>query len=318
MHVSWLSRSLLACICFFGLWLGLTASAETVPAPITAVACSPDGKEVVVGSQQGVEIRSTDELCVIASLPTQLEHVHDLQFSPDGQTLLAAGGSPAEFGAVEVWDWSTRSLVRTVNDHDDLVYRVAWSPDGSQWATAGWDAVCHAFDSASGEKQVTYTGHSRPLLAIEYLPDGQLIGSAGIDQTIQLWHAKTGIAVRTLSNHVNTVNDIAVAPRSAIGALPILVSVSDDKTVRLWQPTNGRLVRFFKLPSSPLTVDWLSDGQRFVVGCEDGTVRWFDAATLAQLRQEPVSPSPIISLAIYSTDGTVVAGTLSAGMLRFP
>lgn len=287
-------------------------------APITAAACSLDGKDLVVGSQHGIQIRSTDDLSLVATLPTKLEHVHDLKFSPDGQTLLAAGGSPAEFGAVELWDWATRSLLRTVSDHDDLVYRVAWSPDGEQWATAGWDAVCHAYDTASGEKRSTYTGHSRPLLAIDYLPDGEMIVSAGIDQTIQLWQADSGIAVRTLSNHVNTVNDIAVAPSSATDAPPILVSLSDDMTARLWQPTNGRLVRFAKLPSKPLSVAWLSDSQRFVVGCQDGTLRWFDAATLAQQREETVSQSPTISLAVSPEDGTLVIGTASGSIIRFP
>ncbi|MGV3486603.1 MAG: WD40 repeat domain-containing protein [Planctomycetaceae bacterium] len=290
------------------------SQAETVSAPITAAACSIDGKYLVVGSQHGIEIRSMIERDVVASLPTKLDHVHDLKFSPVGQTLLAAGGSPAEFGAVERWDWPTRSLTSTVREHEDLVYCVAWNPAGTQWAAAGWDGVCHSFDAASGEKQATYLGHSRPLLAIDYLPDGETIASAGVDQTIQLWQGETATAVRTLSNHVNTVNAIAVAPPPAIGGLPRLASVSDDMTLRLWQPTIGRLVRFAKLASRPTSVAWLSGNQQLAVGCEDGTVHWFDAATLAPQRQDVVSQSPILSLATSPIRGELIIGD-AAGQL---
>jgi WD40 repeat protein len=249
--------------------------------PVTAAVLSPDRQLVVVGSQSGLEVRSWPELAVVRKLETKLAHVHDLKFSPDGNTLLAAGGSPAESGDVELLNWPAGEQVRRVSEHRDVVYRVAWSPDGARWATAGGDGVCQIFEAATGERVTRYEGHSRPVLAIAYLPDGVTIATGGVDQTIRVWDARTGEHLRTLDNHVATVNDLAVRPTSNRDDLPVVVSVSEDRTVRLWQPTIGRLMRFTRLPVVPQAVLWLPAGDRLLVGCRDGRIRTIDPDSIA-------------------------------------
>lgn len=140
----------------------LLCGAAVAAPPITAAAFSTDGKQVVLGSQGGIEIRSWPELKTASRLKTELSHVHDLAFSPDGKTLLAAGGSPAKSGAVEVLSWPDGKLIRRVAEHRDVVYRVAWSPDGSCWATAGADSSCRVYASETGKLIAKFDGHSAP------------------------------------------------------------------------------------------------------------------------------------------------------------
>lgn len=260
--------------------LAIAGPATGAP-PVTAAAFTPDGKSVLVGSQAGIEVRSWPELKVTGRLRTELAHVHDLAFAPDGRSLLATGGAPAAAGVVEVWGWPGGNLVRRAAGHTDLVYRVAWAPDGSRWATASADHTCRIHAADTGEVLVRYEGHSRPVLAVAFLPDGKAVVSAGVDQTLQVWTAEAGKPVRTLDNHVGPVNDVAVRPSAAADAPAVVASVGDDRTVRLWQPTIGRLVRFARLPSKPLAVAWAPAGDRLVVGCADGRLRILDPDTLA-------------------------------------
>lgn len=269
--------------------------------PIAAVAFAPGGRQVLIGSQAGIEVRSWPELHKTEkTIATELIHVHDLAFAPDGRHLLAAGGAPAEAGVVEVLSWPEAKLIRRISRHDDLVYRVAWSPSGTQWASASADGTCQVFSADTGELVTCYAGHSRAVLALVYLPDGETLASAGVDQTIHLWNSRSGAHLRTLDNHLAAVNDLAIRPtgEGPAASPPTLVSVSDDRTVRLWQPTIGRLVRFARLPSIAQAVAWTPSGDRILVGCHDGLVRMIDPDTAAIGRELSGAEERIHAIAI--------------------
>ena len=255
--------------------------------PITAIAFAPDYRQVLIGSQSGIEIRSWPDLAIAGIVETELAHVHDLQFSPNGKTLLAAGGAPAEFGAVEVTSWPSKDRVGRVAVHEDLIYRVAWAPNGLQWASAAADSTCSVVDGLSGEPIARYTGHSRPVLDIKYLQDGKTLISVGIDQTIRLWDSTDGSHVRTLDNHVGTVNAISSRPPDSsegTSVVETVATISEDCTVRFWQPTIGRLMRFSRLPSAPRSLSWSKSGDQLFVGCNDGMVRVLDFNSMAVIK----------------------------------
>jgi WD40 repeat protein len=268
------------CRTCFALLIALLGGTASAAPPITAACFSPDAKQVVLGSQDGIEIRSWPELKPASRLKTELSHVHDLAFSPDGKTLLAAGGSPAKVGAVELLSWPEGKLIRRVTEHKDLIYRVAFSPDGSRWATASADGSCRVYASETGKLIAHFDGHSRAVLALAFFPDGKTVVSVGVDQTLQLWEAASGKHVRTLDNHTAAVNDVAVCPVSPANAPIVVASVGEDRTVRLWQPTTGRLMRFTRLESVPRVVAWSAKGDRLLVGCNDGKLRVLDFETL--------------------------------------
>jgi WD40 repeat protein len=280
--------------------------------PITAIVFSPNRDAVLLGSQKGLELRSWPSMLLVGTIDTELTHVHDLKFSPDGRMLLAAGGSPAEEGAVEVMDWANRKRVRSVVLHDDVVYRVDWSPDGMRWVTASGDGICSVVDTASGEAITRYKGHSRAVLGVAFSQDNKTVASAGVDQTLRLWNSSDGMHIRTLDNHVGTVNSIAIAPiaPTADSNFPVtLASISEDRTVRLWQPTIGRLMRFGKLPSVPRTVTWSPAGDRLYVGCNDGRVGIIDSRTMEVIETIDANVGRIHELALDFEKGLMlVAG----------
>jgi WD40 repeat protein len=291
----------------------LQAAAATLP-PLTAVAFAPNGEAILIGSQAGVELQTWPERERIATLPTELANVHDLAFSPEGKVLAVAGGQPAAEGTVELYRWPERDLIRRISPHEDVVYAVAWHGDSHEVALASGDQRVGLLTVAADSPPRYLEGHSRAVLTVAFLAqDGSLI-SGGVDASIRLWDSSARSTRRTLTNHTRAVNDLKVRPSHRDEVLPMIATASDDRTVRFWQPTIGRLVRFARFESAPLALAWSPDGKLLWAACRDGHVRAIDPDSASITRDWPAIDGVAYALAL-APDGSILVGG-SNGQLR--
>jgi WD40 repeat protein len=279
-------------------------SAAAAEPPFTAVAFAPDGHSAVIGSQSGLEVRQWPGLEKLRSIPTDLRNVHDLVFSPRGDLLAVAGGTPGEFGAVELIRWPQGDRKQVVESHDDLVYAVAWRADSRAWVSASLDHTLQIHEGGN-EPARNLEGHSRGVLAVVYLTDGRTLVSGGVDHSLRVWDAESGRSIRQLDNHTGAVLGLALRPGQPPDAMPMVASIGTDLTVRFWEPTRGRMVRFARVPSSPLALAWSPDGRTLAVACRDGHVRLVDANTVAFSSDLSVLEGPAFGVAA-APDGTSI------------
>lgn len=279
----------------------INAQAEPTQKSYTALAFSPDGKELWGGFAGGIEIRSWPDGRLTDQRSIPMSQVTDLKFSSDGLRVAVAGGNPAVKGQVEIWTRGTKQKEQSWEPHKDVVYQIAWSPKGDRLVTASHDGTCQVLDSQTGKTLVRYPGHSRSVLAVTFLGNDSQIASTGIDQSIQVWDSSQGKTIRAMDNHIAPVNDLAFQPTQK-QTPGILASAAEDRTIRLWQPTIGRLLRFVRLDSIPRVIRWNPEGNRIWVGCDDGSLRVLDPENLKTMGAYPGKGERITGLAL-SPDG---------------
>lgn len=284
-------------------------------APITAIDIDDNNQLVITGGQAAVDICSLNDLRKVKQLPTKLDHIHDIALAPDGTLLAIAGGVPSVRGVVELYHWPSGEPLRAFDAHTDLVYAISWSEDSQRFVTASADRGVKCFDRESSRCLHEYHGHSRPVLAVTYLPGIQGFVSAGIDETLRVWEensvdASKVVASRNLTQHTKSVTDLAVL-QGQDQQSPVIVSASEDRTVRFWQAKTGRMVRFAKIESPPLAVCWTADGKYVVAACKDGVVRLIDPIRVEVIDEEKVMNGPAYCIACSKQGHVVVGGVQS-------
>lgn len=299
-----------------------TADIVAAEPPITDLVFSPDGKFVIASSQAGLQIHHWPSMKRQRTIECEASNLHCLEYSPAGSYLAVGGGNPSEDGSVELFSWPAGEHVSTLVEHTDSVRALAWLSE-DRLGSAGFDRSIKLrgslLDSSAlpssqqdGGSLRTLNGHSRSVAALCFLSGRKILVSAGDDQSLRVWDLQNGGLIRSLNQHTNVVHDLALRPSE--GGLPMIASASGDRTIRFWQPTIGRMVRYVRLDSEPLSIAWL-DTNHVVAGCVDGHVRVVDANAVTVTATQAAIDGWAYAIAVNAVDGAVaVAGT--AGQIR--
>ena len=318
----WVDRGLYLRVVLLALAFAPRAAAQQIRPPVSALSFMAGGQLVAVGSQEGVQIVRWSDLKTICELPSDLVNIHQLALSPDGHRLAVAGGDPGIRGRIEVFDVSKLESDPTVapgpsivlDVHDDSVLDVCWTGNHTL-ATASLDHKIMLWDLTEQKAERTLAGHSRGVTALARISDGLLV-SGSIDQHLRIWNDESGEIERSLNNHTGAVHGISLRPRTS--GLPMIASSAEDRTVRFWQPTIGRMVRFAKLPSPALGLAWTADGNIVWACAADGFVYSIDLLTTEISRSVQVFERSCYRIVIHPQEQVALVGGPNHGLRKIP
>ena len=279
-------------------------------APVAALAFDKDSKRLAVGSYGHVAVWDLESARPIKLLTNVLGAVNDLRFSPDGRLLAVAGGQPSAKGDLRLYRVSDWKLLATLRGHDDVIFSIAFSPDGKRLVSASFDHTLRLWDIDKQQPVRTFAHHSDFVYAVAFSPDGKQIASASKDRTVQLVDVASGKSVFTFSGMEQDVMAVAVRPDGKR-----IVSSGFESGVWWWDRQTGEKVKM--QPGHGVAVHELcfsKDGKRVVSAGADRTARIWDGTTGAPLKTLAVGSS-VYAVAINASGKTIATGSFD-GLVR--
>jgi WD40 repeat protein len=301
-------------------------SAATAAGPVAALAFSPDGSALAVAAGGGVELRSPRDGSVLRRIPYDLARIMAVAFHPRAQVLAAGGGAPGESGAVVLADWRTGAARARLDGAGDVITGVVYGAEGSLLAAASADGSVRVLrtgeSGAQAEEAFRLAGHTGPVLAVAFSLDGKLLVTAGADRSVKVWSADGGTLLRSLNHHGGAVHALAFRPAppgEAAGAADAETAVcatgSDDRTVRVWQPASGRMVRIVRRhEGAVLALAYARDGESLYSAGAEGILRRIDAASDEVRGEWPAGGDWIYALALSPDGKTLASGDWAGGV----
>ena len=269
--------------------------------PITALAFSPDGAQLIVGGYHELTIWNPADGQLLRRIKNVGQRTFALAFSPDGKLLAVGCGAPGRLGEVRLFDFASGNLVHVLGTTSDVVLDIAFSPAGDRLAVAAADSVLRVFEVATGKEQLTINSHSDWVQAVAWSADGSKLASASRDKTAKVFDAKTGELAVTFSAHGQPVKGIAFHPDGAE-----LFSAGADNKIQRWKIADAAKTaevgfggEVYKLP--------LAAGFLFASSA-DKTVRQFDAKTQAVVRQYAGHTDWALATAYHDATKRIAAG----------
>lgn len=144
---------------------------------------------------------------------------------------------------IRIYDLQKRKELGTLLSHQGTITALRFSREGTNTTSEDADATA------------------------ESLHAGKWLLSGSEDGKIIIWRTKDWEVFATLKGHLDKINDLSIHPSGRVA-----ISVSQDKTIRLWNLMTAKKAAVLKIKGrdhlghSGQFVRWSSNGQFFVVG----------------------------------------------------
>lgn len=280
------------------------APPEIYPQPIaiTALAFSPDGKELAASGYHEITLWNPSNGQLIGRIKKLGERIYGLDYAPDGHMLAAADGTPGIFGELRLCEPATRSAGKVLERTNDVMLVARFSPDGAHLAAGGSDNAVRIYNLASGKRELLIEQHADWVRDLAFSPDGTRLATASRDKSARIFDSKTGAMLSAFLGHEDFVSGVAFSNDGAN-----VYTAGRDRRIRMWAAADAKkldqVTRFGGEPFKLQTCKGL-----FFSTCADGIVRQYKQDNLELVRAYPKAGDWVYSIAIDAKNHRMAAG----------
>ncbi|MEA5598987.1 CHAT domain-containing protein [Rivularia sp. UHCC 0363] len=155
--------------------------------------------------------------------------------------------------------------INRLENHEDEVMDVDFSPDGQMIATASKDTTVKIWNF-QGKLLHNFLGHQGTVYRVKFSPSGDIIATASWDGTVKLWTTK-GKLIRELK-HDGSVYGVVFFPDGKT-----IASADGKGYVKIWTTTGQLITKFTAHSMAILDLSISPDGEKLATVSQDKTAK---------------------------------------------
>ncbi|QDU75713.1 WD domain, G-beta repeat [Bremerella volcania] len=292
--------------------------------PVSALAVSPDGKQIAIGRYGQVQFFQLDNggaydqgkpALEIAGLPGKVTSLH---FARDGKQIAVASGLTGLAGYAAIFTTDTGKEVQNFKGHGDILFDAEISPDGKTIATCGYDRKIVLWDIESGKQLHELTGHNGAVYDVGFSPNSKFLVSGSADDTCKVWRVSDAMRLDTLPQPLKEVYCCAFSPDGKT-----IVAGGADNNLRVWKfvsqngPKINPMIQARFAHEGPVQrLAFADDGRKLFTIGNDLAVKLWDTTNYSELKLWSDRPEVAMTAAYAAPSKSLFLGQMNGEVQR--
>ena len=212
--------------------------------------------------------------------------------------------SSAADSTVKIWQLNNRQLIRTYTGHINWVYGLEFL-NSDIMASSSYDNTIKIWSISTGQTSRTINPSSYAF-SLKLLNNGIHLAAGLGNNQIEIYNINTGSLITTLTGHTNRIRNLVLIGRGD----NLLVSSSEDKSIRIWDLTTYTSQNILNGHTSPAVALKVITWDLLASGDSDGTIILWNITSGTRLRTLLGHTGYIYeSLDLLSDNQTLVSGS---------
>ena len=247
----------------------LVKTFEVCDVPVRACKFVPRKNWMVTGSDDmSIRVFNYNTLERVHLFEAHSDYVRSIAVHPTQPFIFTSSDDMT----IKLWNWERNWACQQVFEgHTHYVMQIVINPkDNNTFASASLDRTVKVWQLGSTSPNFTLEGHEKGVNCVDYYHGGDkpYIISGADDRLIKIWDYQNKTCVQSLEGHAQNISSVTFHPE-----LPIILTGSEDGTVRIWHANTYRLENTLNYGLERIwTIMCLKGSNNVALGYDEGSI----------------------------------------------